>query len=73
MRKTKKMPPRNLSECYSSNPFVMERNLQDYIAFELRYLHDYSICLTAHSIAERYKAIGTAYSQIGYLISHRCE
>lgn len=73
MRKKIKLCPRSLSECYCANSFQMERNLHDYIAFELRYIRDYSVALTASSIAERFNAIGCAYNTIATLIRRRHE
>lgn len=73
MRKKNKLFPRSLSECFCANSFQMERNLHDYIAFELRYLRDYSVALTPFSIAQRFNAIGCAYNTIATLIRRRHE
>lgn len=73
MRKKNKPFPRSLSECFCVNSFQMERNLHDYIAFELRYLRDYSVALTPSSIAQRFNAIGCAYNTIATLIRRRHE
>lgn len=73
MRKKIKLCPRSLSECYCANSFQMERNLHAYIAFELRFIRDYSVALTASAIAQRFNAIACAYNIIATLIRLRHE
>ncbi|MCM1356622.1 MAG: hypothetical protein NC212_09500 [Staphylococcus sp.] len=73
MAKNKSNPPRTLHECFCANPYRFQRNLDAFIASQLRLINDYSCALTSSSISNRLRAIGAAYNLKADLILRRNE